>query len=409
MATPNDNKITTVPRNWKTMFGNKNDNDINNMFLTIEAWSPPTVNAITTDLTKIYDYTASEFLEGFKFFYPRDNIQEQIKHTYSDSSSSFSEAMAGFRGGLTKNLTAVVQASTGTTGGALTEEPHIYTNSERRTFSINIPLIAYDDLEKDIYEITKFFRKNSYPRRSKDSKLKALLNTIQYPSVFKIRGGLFDTNQPVNGSTFVVEDCTIDYNPNVKAFIEGLPIEVMITIGFTELNLLFGEDFDATPVKVNVSYSGGKNNVAQIGQNQQTFIDKTTKKSKLDAGHVTKSTPLVDEGHDFDVERILDTSSMQQPNPSANPSVLPTKLDKNSRAVAVAPNEDLLGQVKTLVKESKLAKRITNLPETIEDVLRQEATDMVKSSDLYKKVTALTDNDPIHLLEVKAILKKIRG
>jgi hypothetical protein len=345
---PNENRIATVPRNWKTMFGNKNDGDINNMFLVIEAWSPPSIKVLTTDLTNIYNYASSEFLEGFRFFYPRDNIQEQIKHSYSESSSTYSEAIAGFRGGLTKNLTAVVEASTGATGGALTEEPHIFTKSERRSFSINIPLIAYDDLEKDIYAITKFFRKNSYPRRSNDSGGKALLNTIQYPSVFKIRGGLFDTNQPAKGSTFVLEDCTFDYNPNVKSFIKGLPTEVVLTLGFTELNLLFGEDFDATPVNVNIGESGGA-------------------------------------------------------------STLPSKNKFNEGAIGMRGETALITDVSEYLRKSKLAKRITNLPETIEGKLKDEARSIVQESSLYKKVTALTDNDPVHLAEVKAILGKIRG
>ena len=352
MAAPienKENKTTVIPRNWKTMFGNKNDDDINNMFLTIEAWSPPVINAITTDLTNIYNFKASERIEGFKFFYPRDNIQESIKHTYSESSSTYSEALAGFRGAVTKNLTAVVEASQGTTGGALTEEPHIFNKSERRTFSINIPLIAYDNLDKDIYAAIRFFRKNSYPRRATDSKLKALLNTVEYPSVFKIRGGLFDTNQPAKGSTFILEDCNIDYNANAKKFIEGLPIEATLTLGFTELNLLFGEDFDATPINVNIGESG------------------------------------------------------------RNVSKLPSKNKFNEQAIGIQGETSLITDVTDYVKKSKLAKKITNLPDTIEGRLKQEAADAVKSSDLYKKVTALTDNDPIHLLEVRAILGKIRG
>ena len=349
MAAPienKENKTTVVPRNWKTMFGNKNEDDINNMFLTIEAWSPPEVNAITTDLTNIYNFTASQRIEGFKFFYPRDNIQEQIKHTYSESSSSYSEALAGFRGGITKNLTAIVEASQGTTGGALTEEPHIFNKSERRNFSINIPLIAYDNLEKDIYEAMRFFRKNSYPRRATDSKLKALLNTVQYPSVFKIRGGLFDTNQPAKGSTFILEDYTIDYNANAKKFIEGLPIEATLTLGFTELNLLFGEDFDATPINVNIGESGG-----------------------------TANRP-------------------------------PSK--RISEGVTTAEGA-ITTDVTEYLKKSRLGKRITNLPETISDTLKAEAEEMVKSSELYKKITALTDIDPLHLAEVKSVLGKIRG
>lgn len=373
MAAPienKENKTTVIPRNWKTMFGNKNDNDINNMFLTIEAWSPPVINAITTDLTNIYNFKASERIEGFKFFYPRDNIQESIKHTYSESSSTYSEALAGFRGAVTKNLTAVVEASQGTTGGALTEEPHIFNKSERRTFSINIPLIAYDDLDKDIYAAIRFFRKNSYPRRATDSKLKALLNTVEYPSVFKIRGGLFDTNQPAKGSTFILEDCNIDYNANAKKFINGLPIEATLTLGFTELNLLFGEDFDDTPMNVNISTAPARGYVrettfASTGYRPLPHIEEMTKPSK---NEVTNVSPSVD------------------------------TLDKT-----------LLGNVTDYVKKSKLAKKITNLPDTIEDRLKQEAADAVKNSDLYKKVTALTDNDPIHLLEVRAILGKIRG
>ena len=370
MAAPienTENKTTVIPRNWKTMFGNKNDNDINNMFLTIEAWSPPRINAITTDLTKIYDFTASQRIEGYKFFYPRDNIQESIKHTYSESSSTYSEALAGFRGAVTKNLTAVVEASTGTTGGALTEEPHIFNKSERRTFSINIPLVAYDDLDKDIYAAIRFFRKNSYPRRASDSKLKALLNTIEYPSVFKIKGGLFDTNQPVNGSTFILEDCSIDYNANAKKFIEGLPIEATLTLGFTELNLLFGEDFDATPINVNIGETGGSTTVATQGE-------------------VTS--------------RDANLSNMLKPSSNAVTNVT---------GAIESVDSSLLNSVTEYVKESKLAKRITNLPETIESALVAEATNIVQSSELYKTVTSFTDNDPLHLLEVQAILKKVRG
>ena len=364
MAAPTENKenkTTTIPRNWKTMFGNKNENDINNMFLTIEAWSPPVINAITTDLTNIYDFTASERIEGFKFFYPRDNIQEQIKHTYSESSSSYSEALAGFRGGITKNLTAVVEAGGGTTGGALTEEPHIFNKSERRSFSINIPLIAYDDLEKDIYEAIRFFRKNSYPRRATDSKLKALLNTVQYPSVFKIRGGLFDTNQPAKGSTFILEDYTIDYNANAKKFIEGLPIEATLTLGFTELNLLFGEDFDATPINVNISQTSTRGDVG----------------AKLSASK------------------------------NARESVEDTGYSKSIAGGGVGGEEgSLITDVSKYLKKSRLAKSITSLPDT--DLLL-EAEVMVKNSSLYKKVTSITDVDPIHLAEVKAVLGKIRG
>lgn len=363
MAVPKENKentTTTIPRNWKTMFGNKNEQDINNMFLTIVAWSPPRIKVITTDLTNIYDYTASKRIEGFRFFYPRDNIQEQIKHVYSETSSTVTEAITGFRGGVTKNLAAVTEASTGATGGALTEEPHIFNKSERRTFSINIPLIAYDDLDKDIYEALRFFRKNSYPRRRRDSKGTPLLNIIEYPSVFKIRGGLFETNQPAIGSTFVLEDCTIDYAANTKKFIEGLPIEATLTLGFTELNILFGEDFDATPINVNVTQSSKR---GELGA--------TLKASK-----------------------------------NARESVEDTGYSKSSPVGAKEVKGSKITDVSKYIKKSRLARSITSLPET--DLLL-EAEAMVKSSNLYKKVTGLVDIDPTHLAEVKKVLGKIRG
>jgi hypothetical protein len=366
----NMSNIITVPKNWKTMFGNTNPDDANNMFLTIRAFSPPKVNALATDLTRIYDFEPSKFIGGYKFFYPRDNIQEQIKHVYSESTSKFSEALGELRSGITKNFTAVVEASSGTTGGALTEEPHIFTKSERRTFSINIPLVAYNDLEKDIYSVLRFFRKYSYARRATTSKLSGLLNAIEYPSVFKISGGLFDTNQPVGGSSFVLEDCTIDYNPSVKTFMKGLPVEAILTLGFTELNLIFGEDFDATPVNVNVSESSSREDVQRI---------------------LSKSTET----------RVLDNiANITKPSKNAV---------KLIGVGAEAVDESILDKISDYVKKSPLAKRASNLPDTISNVVKSEVREAVQTSSLYKKVTSVTVVDPLHLLEVKAILGKIRG
>lgn len=383
----NFNSIITVPRNWQKMFGTDNPEDINNMFLSISAYTTPTINYLTTDITNVYAFEkVSQFVGGYRFYYPKDNIQENIRHIYSESNSKFGEAIMEIRGGITKNMTSAVQAVQSTTQGVLNEEPHIYNKSSRRVFSLNIPLIAYDDLDKDIYDITRFFRRLSYPRKAKDAFAKNLVNTIEYPHVFKIRGGLFDTNQPVvdgkYGSFFVLEEFTIDYSPEVKLLKDGVPMQAMLTLMFTELNLVFGDDFDSPPVNVNVSYSGkGENRVPLIGKDQQAFIDKITKKSRK-----------------------------QQPDPVANPTALPRKLDSKSRPTNDEPaNKSLADNIRDRLKNSRLAKRINNLPETVEKAVLNEVRKTIQSSTLYKKVTAITDIDPVHRLEVRNILKKTRG
>lgn len=358
--------VQTIPRSWKKMFGTNNPNDINDMFMTISAYAPPQIDIIAKDVSKIYDFSATggNPIESFRIYYPRDNIQEQIKHNYGESNSKAAEMLSEVRGGITRNITGIAQATSKGTKGALMEEPHIYTNSERRTFSVNIPLVAYDDLQKDIYDLTKFFRRRSYPRRGET------LNTIQYPNVFKIRGGLFDTNQPtINnryGSFFVLEDFTIDYNPEVKLMRDGFPMQATLTLGLTELNLVFANDFDASPANISISQTSKKPDVAN-----------TLSKSTL--GRTGKDTRFAEPtiGQDFSIE-------------------------SNSSSA--------FGSVQKYVKKSKLVQKAVNLadPAYVEEELKSRAEQMVKDSAAFKRVTGLVDIDPEHRLEIFNILKKLR-
>lgn len=347
MALDTKNTIANrVPRNWASMLGIDNTispNAADEMFINFTSYKPAKITWKSVLKSQMLDLEGSSRIESYSFFYPKDNIQEQIKHTYSDNASKLAEAKQG----ITNLVSGAVKVVTGGTSGALAEEPFLYTNTERRNFSINLPLFGYDDLEEDIYKPIRFFRKYSYPRKE---------GIIQYPHMFKITGGLFNTNQSPD-SFYMLEDFQIDYSPDVKFLIGGFPVQANLTLGFTELTMRFANDFDEEPINVKVTQSG---NVAGLQRNQL--------------------------GYSEDI--------------SSPTSSLSSDLNVNSGHQKVIDN---------LVKNSQLGRRVSNLTGTVEEAITDKVSQIVRESSLFKKIDATTNIDPLHLIEVREILQKIRG
>ena len=61
-----------------------------------------------------------------------------------------------------------------------------------------------------------------------------------------------------------------------------------------------------------------------------------------------------------------------------------------------------------MLKKTTIAKRINNLPETLATEARRSISAIVRSNKYFKKLDTALNLDPLHLLEIKGILRKVR-
>ena len=158
-----DTERKIVPKSWASMLGidtAKNKTASTDLFLTFSVYPAPKIKITNSTKDDMYEFSSNENkVAEYKFYYPRDNIQEDIKHIYADDTSKLQEMFNDARGAAATGINLAAQVTSDSTRGALMETPSIYAKSERRSFSINLPLIAYNDLEEDIYGPIRFFRK----------------------------------------------------------------------------------------------------------------------------------------------------------------------------------------------------------------------------------------------------------
>lgn len=354
-----------VPKSWSSMLGidtAKNPNAINELFLTISVYAAPKIKITNTGKEDMYEFSSAENkVAEYKFYYPKDNIQEDIKHVFVDNTSKLQEIFNDARGTAAAGINLAAQVSSSSTQGALMEEPFIYAKSERRSFSLNLALVAYSDLDADIYDPIRFFRKYSYPRKGRG------VGHIHYPHIFRLDGGPFRTNQ-ASDSFYVLEDISISYHDDIKMLKGGHPMQANLTLGFTELVMMYADKFDERPVNVKITETARE------------------KGSGLGGADIP------------DYQGIED---MTKPSSNAIP--------KDAEKVG----GNILDAAKDTIEDTIKSTRVYNMVSNAKDIIYSEAktaiTEQIKESSLYQKYQTLLESDPRHLDEVRRILRKIRG
>lgn len=382
-----------VPKNWSKIFNIDTallkPQAINDMFISFTAYTSPEVSLKNVGKSDVYNTTkVSKVADEYKFFYPKDNITESINHIYGDNSGKLLESISGIRQKIGGLAGSVLQVSSGATKGSLLEEPFIYTKTERRTFSINLSLFAYDDLDADIYDPIKFFRKFSYPTRIKEGEggtiIGKLPGGIIHPNVFKITGGIFKTNQ-IEDNFCILNDMNVDYNTDIKFLKEGYPMQANLTLNFTELNQMYADKFDDKKINVRIT---------DVELAQGTGLDDTI--------FGPTKPPWVESIKTMQNKSTLSRPQIDMPEDTRN-------IQEKLKDKAVDSVKEIKPKLEEMVKQSPLYRRATHLPETVDSELRGKIDNIIKTSPLYKKVIGITEIDPLHLAEVKGILRKIRG
>jgi len=359
----------TIPKNWAKMFNIDKEENIDNMFLIFRTYPAPVLAVENIGRDNMYSFPdKANALEQYNFFYPKDNISEKIDHVYSENNSAVIESLTRTRQAIGGKLGAAVQISTAGRQGVLHEEPFLYSKTERRSFSINLMLIAYSDLEEDIYGPIKFFRNNSYPTRLTGTGITTniaggqRLGRIQNPNIFRISGGLFNTNQ-VNDSFYILNNINVDYNTDIKFLKEGYPMQAMLTLDFTELVQMYADKFRAVEAKINVKL-----------EDQEVVSQSLSDVVKENIQNTIKNSPIV-------------------------------RAAKNAPTII---EQEVKRKVTEMVKENPLYKQVTSITD-IDPRQRLEVEKITNNSPLFKKILNITDIKTNHKEEVDNILRKIRG
>lgn len=356
-----DTSTTFIPDNWAVMLGinkTKYEKDSNSnsfeedMFLSFTCYQCPIASFINLSVTDAYEMSNMQKLGTYKFLHPSGSLQEKIKHTY-DNGSLLYQAWSGLVNTAGGVLNSLVSA-TSTQRGIILEKPEFYSESERRTFNITLNLFGYNNLKNDIYGAINFFRNNSYPERYKGTAY------IEYPSVFKISGGAFNTNQSSH-TYFRLKDMDITYNDKQPYFKGGLPIQATLSLQFQELGQMFYDSFVEGKVSVSIAYEEAEK---EIGL------------------------------YRFEYDKTIEIPSTTQFQPSIG-----TKFAGNS----------LLENIEGKITNSALAKRLNNISGTLDNLVQNKINSIITSSSIYKKITDIINIDPIHTLEINKINKEGTG
>lgn len=213
--------------------------------------------------------------ESYKFLHPNSDLHERIVHTYNSDNTTFASAMGRITDLINSVVSANVSAFNRGTKASVYDVPVMWSNTERREFTININLFVYDDIEKDVYEPIRWFRKHSYPtlNQAKDIKdsgkfienaksnieqvsLASRLGIIDMPHVFRISGGAFKTLQSVSRYNYYnLVNINIDYNDKGKFFIQGFPMFATLQLTFQEAIKMYSDMFDGKQldiIKINI-------------------------------------------------------------------------------------------------------------------------------------------------------------
>lgn len=278
------NHIT--PSGYNTLFPFA---DLKKDFICIKAYPAPAVNYLATSSVDSYIFNSEELANEetahYYFYYPKDSIQEQITHTYSEMEGKLIDVFNDVKD-LGVGAARFLQHGAGAViGGAgrniLSERPTYFAHTEKRKFNINLNLYLTSDIRTDIYLPILFLKyyshatkMNTYkPFNMLEEEIKKIpligetvtagiekLSTIvsgaslsfqqiKFPSLFKLSGGVFNESSlgmrtKAPSQYMVLLDMTIDYNPEIKFRDEhGFPVEAKVSLTFEEISTRFREDF----------------------------------------------------------------------------------------------------------------------------------------------------------------------
>jgi len=411
------------PKNWAKMFGI--DTSINqntdNLFMTVEAFTTPSIRYFdlhSWGTESPYDFAACQPAKGpdgnpadtWKIWWPKESLKESVRHDYSENSSSFDTAMNDIKENVASVVKAPAHIMNKSTGSLVYDAPMVWSKTPRRDFSMVIHLLAYDDMDSDVYDLLKFFRNNSYSTRTGNK-----FNMVDYPSVFKITGGVWNIIQNPECPYYTLRMVDITYGEQVQFLKGGLPMSATLNLTFTESNVIFKDMFDKK--RVNISVKGltdGSNAAGEADEKaQRQTIRKIQRKFGSNNGDypVNLGNGMVD-GADTDPfnaqrETMFDMQKGIVRAKGFVPLASPVPEKKAQSASGTAPSP-YAAVLKTIAKQL-LVRAAQNAKNIIIAQVKSKITELIQKSKLYKKITSVTDIDPRHRVEVKSKMKKVKA
>lgn len=405
-----------------------NPNIENDMFVTFECWTAPVIRYLTQAMShgEPYDFSQSKRIGGYKVWMPHEEIKELIQHTYGTGASVYDEMASETMGTIAAGMRYAYHAnpSTGGTKGPIYDAPKIWKEVNRRQFDMNIALFAHDDLDKDVYDVIRFFRNNSYPTRINDHAIASELtigtfNTVSYPPYWRIGGGpwRFINNRQ---NYFSLEEVEVTYAGKVKLVRQGYPLEANLRLKFVEAIPMTKDMFDETNVNIMISQrnttntgfegaggieNGKKQEIARIIK-RNTITNPSTQSPGLKASYNTNLSTGDTVG--ADVEPLLVNWSRKVPPIT---SIAPSK---GVQQVTGAPTAGADSVVKAFLKQQILphgdiySRLVGNLERRVITLVQTKISQIIQESRLFKKITSITDIDPVLRAEVLSKLKKVR-
>jgi hypothetical protein len=258
------NIINISPKNWKTLFpGTEGEDFLDKNFLRISAYDSPVVNYLATS-TQDSVKPSSKVLETWYFYMPKNSIREETSHSFSASEGALADTLRkgksiAIEAGRTfekgKTVIDSVRGKSSKPANVLTEEPTFFEKTEKRKFDLILNLYGTSDVEAEIYNAIRFFKKNSHAGFKGHSKG---TTSITFPGTFTINGRLFDhpAMAPVqqNRRHLILKNMVTEYNSEINFIddVTGLPIEARLTLQFEEVNSLLSNDWDDEADRINI-------------------------------------------------------------------------------------------------------------------------------------------------------------
>jgi len=416
-----------VPKDWATMFGvdkAKNPNFFSSNFTTFEAYSPPEVQYWMNALSEPYIFSKSDLLGSYAIYLPATPLIETIQHTYG-SGSTYDMAMGAFKSALAGVGNAAMSFKSSGQKGVLYDAPKIYEESTRRTFDVQIDLSAYDDMDKDIYNVISFFRRFSYPKR-----IGHYLGRIEMPAVFKIHGGVWSTFQSAE-NFYIIENMSVTYGDKIKLMKYGMPMQAGMTIKFTEILPATRERFSQAKVK----YGIVTKNVIDAEENRKNELAEIQKQNSDVLMRVTGAPSVKD--HEYEVKNIMimgipgggvktegaptanerqeeiDSKTWYERVPKQTDDITTIKATGGTVEGAPDParnNFDIkkMAETGSPLTNKLVTRALNNATQIAMKQAESKVKEIIQNSSIAKRLNAALDIDPRHRVEIKAKMKKIK-
>ena len=269
-------------------------------FITFHAYESPILNYSATSTQEAI--TPGGELESYAFFYPRSSVREEISHEYAELEGVMASMLRLLKGAgkeagksivLLENLfgkgKATITGGKPTTHAILDEEPTYFTRTNKRRFDITLDLYDLGNIQEDIYDPIRFFKKYSHATRAStlaSDASEALpvgvgLSSFTYPSTFRITGNLFEGGyinpNSISRQHLLLHNMSVEYNPEGQMLNKsGLPIHARMTLTFEDAQSLFSNDWSGT--------SKFKQTIAEIGGDKDDSGDTISSVYGTDSG-----------------------------------------------------------------------------------------------------------------------------